>query len=397
MEPCAVTSNRRDGHTAVFKFRKERDRLSFFDEADEPPAAPRTAPRTARRRRRPGGTGRRPPSDQQAIQVRRLIAAGAILIVLILLVFGIHGCQISARNSSLKAYANNVSSLIQQSDQTGAQLFGQLSGGGGTANATALQNQINQTSVSANSELSHAKGLDVPDEMRQADQNLLLTLEMRRDGIADTAEHIQQALGTSTNKDAINAIAADMARFYASDVVYKGYTTTRIAAALHAAGIGVGGNNGVQIEPGQFLPDIQWLTPTFIAGKLGAQSPTPAGKPAPGLHGHSLDSVSVAGTTLQSGSTNTIPRSPAPSFMLNLTNGGQNTERNVICKVTISGASVSGQTTIPQTTAGQSTTCTVQLGSAPPAGSYTVTATVQPVPGEKNTANNTLSFPVTFQ
>jgi len=367
--------------------------LSFFDEADEPPAAPRTAPR----RRRPGGSGRRPPSGQQAIQIRRLVAVGAILIVLILLVVGIRGCQVSARNSSLKDYANNVSSLIQQSNQTGTQLFGQLSGGGGRANATALQNQINQTSVSADSELSHGKGLDVPDEMRPAHQNFLLTLQMRRDGIADTAAHIQQALGTSTNQDAINAIAVDMARFYASDVVYKGYTTTRIVAALHAAGIAVGGGNGVQIEPGQFLPDIQWLTPAFIAGKLGAQSSTPSGKPAPGLHGHSLDSVSAGGTTLQSGSTNTIPRSPAPSFTLNLTNSGQNTERNVVCKVTISGASVSGQTTIPQTTAGQSTSCTVQLSSAPPAGSYTVTATVEPVPGEKNTANNTLSFPVTFQ
>ena len=38
-----------------------------------------------------------------------------------------------------------------------------------------------------------------------------------------------------------------------------------------------------------------------------------------------------------------------------------------------------------------------RCSSSPPAGSYTVTATVEPVPGEKNTANNTLTFPVTFQ
>ena len=136
-----------------------------------------------------------------------------------------------------------------------------------------------------------------------------------------------------------------------------------------------------------------------MAGKLGAKSPTTnGGKPAPGLHGHSLDSVSVGGNTLQTGSTNTIAASPPPTFTFHFTNGGQNNETNVVLKVTISGSNVSGQTVVPQTTAGQSTTGQVTLSVLPRRpGSYTVTATVAPVPGEKNTANNTLTFPVTFQ
>ena len=330
--------------------------------------------------------------------MRRAVAAVAILIVVILVVLGVHSCQVSARNSGLKDYTNNVSSIIQQSNQTGTQLFGELSGGGHANNVTSLQNQINETRVNADNELSHARSIDVPDEMKPAQQNLLLTLQMRRDGIADIAVKIQPALGNSANKDAINGIAADMARFYASDVVYKGYTAPLIASALHSAGIAVGGANGVSIEGGQFVPNLQWLTPTFVAAKLGAQLPAASGgKPAPGLHGHSLDSVSVAGTTLQTGSTNTISASPAPTFTFNFTNGGQNTEHNVVCKVSVGGTSVTGQATVPQTTAGQSTTCQVQLSSSPPAGSHTVTAAVEPVPGEKDTANNTLSFPVTFQ
>jgi hypothetical protein len=369
--------------------------LSFFDEADEPPVAPRS---TARSRRSTGG-GRRPPGDQQSIQVRRLIAAGAILVVLILIIVGIHSCQVSSRNSGLRDYSNNVSSLIQQSNSTSSQLFSQLSSAGhGAANANSLTNQVNQEGVAANSQLNKAKGLSVPDEMQRAQQYVVLALQMRRDGIYDISSQIAPALGKATPTDALNAIAADMASFYASDVVYKNYATKQIASALHGAGIAVGGTDGVQIEDGQFLPDIQWLTPSFIAGKIGSTAPaTPNGKPAPGLHGHSLDSVTVGGNQLQSGSTNTISRSPAPTFTLNLTNGGTNNEQNVVCKVNVSGAGISGQTTVPQTTAGQATTCSVQLSAAPPAGSYTVTATVQPVPGEKNTANNTLSFPVTFQ
>ena len=368
--------------------------MSFFDEADEPTVAPRTT----QRRRRPSGTGRRPPGDQQSIRVRRAIAAVVILIAIILVVLGVHSCQISQRNSSLKDYADNVSSLENQSVTTGKQLFQQLSAGGGANNATTLNNQLNDTAVTANKQLQQAQNMNVPDEMKPTQQNLLLTLQMRHDAIMNIAGNIEQALGTTTNKDAVNTIAAEMARLYASDVVYKDYTVPLMIGALKNAGIGVGGTNGVPISAGQFVPDLSWLTPTFVASKLGAQAPaTSSGKVAPGLHGHSLDSVDVNGTTLQTGSTNTLPASPPTVFTFHFTNGGTNNETNVKLRVTVSGTNVSGQTIVPQTTAGQSSTANVTLNASPPAGSYTVTATVEPVPGEKNIANNTLTFPVTYQ
>ena len=113
--------------------------------------------------------------------------------------------------------------------------------------------------------------------MRAAQQNFVLSLEMRRDGIQQVAANIGQALGSTTSKDAVDTIAAGMARFYASDVVYKDYTGPLIAAALHAVGIAVGGVNGVTIAGGQFLHDLGWLTPAFVAAKLGAQLPAASG------------------------------------------------------------------------------------------------------------------------
>jgi hypothetical protein len=366
--------------------------LSFFDEAEEP----RTAPRTAPRRRRSSGGGRRPPSERQAIQIRRAVAAAVLLVILILIVLGVHSCQISARNSSLKNYTNNVSSLIQQSNQLGTGFFSLLSRGAG-GNVSGLQNSIDEARVNAQTQLNRARSLSVPDEMKSAQTNFVLTLQMRRDAMANIATEIQPALGTSTSKDAITAIAGQMARFYASDVVYKDYTTPLIAGALHSAGIAVGGSSGETIASGQFLTDLGWLNPSFVATKLGARVPTPTGKPAPGLHGHSLDSVTVGSTTLQTGSTNTLPATPPATFTLHFTNSGQNNETNVVCKVAVRGTNVSGQTVVPQTTAGQSTTCQVTLSSAPSPGTYTVNATVEPVPGEKNSSNNTQSFPITFQ
>jgi hypothetical protein len=381
--------------------------LSFFDEADEPATETRTPPRTAPRsapprRRRPSGSGTRPPrrpsTDRQSIQTRRAIAAVAIVIVLILIVLGVHSCQVSQRNSSLKDYNNSVSSIMQQSVATSKTLFQQLNGG--ASSGTALTNSINEDRVQADSQLKKAQGLDVPDEMKPAQQDVLSALQMRLDGIGDIAQQIQPALGQSTSQDAVNAIAVDMARFYASDVVYKLYAGPLIAGAFKAAGIAVGGANGQVIYGGQFLPDVQWVLPPFIAQQLHVSLPSGSGstggKPTPGTHGHSLDSVSVGSNTLQA-SGNTLPSNPAPTFTLNFTNTGQNTEHNVICKVSLNNTSVTGQTTVPQTTPNQSTSCNVKLSSAPSPGSYTLTATIVPVLGEKNTANNTLSFPVTFQ
>jgi hypothetical protein len=322
----------------------------------------------------------------------------AIVIVLILIVLGVHSCQISSRNSAMKNYNNGVSSLIQQSDDTGQQLFKELSSGAGASNAQSLSNQINQTRVQADTQLNKVEHLSVPGEMSTAHRYVTLTFLMRRDGILNIAQKIEQALGTATSKDAISSIAVSMAHFLASDVVYKAYAAPALAAAFHAAGIAVGPPNGQLINGGQFLPDLQWLQSPFIATQLHVQLPAAkGGKIAPGLHGHSLTSVSVAGTTLQTGSTNTIAASPPPTFTLNFTNGGANTETNVRCTVTVSGTSISGTKIVPQTTAGQSTSCPVTLSAAPPTGTQTVKATIAPVPGEKNTVNNTLSFPVTFQ
>ncbi len=370
--------------------------MSFFDEVDET----RSPPRTPSGRRRSSGTGRRPPGDQQSIQIRRGVAAVVIVIVIVLIALGVHSCQVSAANSALKDYSNNVASLIQQSSQTGRQLFSVLASGGGTGNATNLQTQINQTLRNANGQLARARAIDVPGEVKTAQQNLLLAMQMRVDGITSTAAEIQPALGTATNKDAINTIAGDMARFYASDVLYKAYTAPAIAGALHSAGIAVGAPNGQTIAPDQFLPSLQWLVPAFIANELNvslAGSGSQAKTAPPGLHGHSLDSVSVAGTPLQTGSTNTIPGTPAPAFTLNFTNGGNNNETNVVCRVSVTGTSASGQTVVPQTVAGQHGSCQVTLTSAPPAGTQSVVATIEPVAGEKNKANNSLSFPVTFR
>ena len=371
--------------------------MSFFDEADEP----RTAPRTEPRRRRPSGSGRRPPSNQQSIQARRAVLVVVLLIVVVLVALGVHSCQVSARNSALRSYTNNVSSLITESTSTGHSFFNVLSGSASSASPTSVQTSVDRSLQEATDQLNKAKSLSVPAQVKKAQQNVVMALQMRVDALTNIAKQIQPALGKSASKDAVYSIAAEMARLYASDVLYKDYATGQIANALHSAGIAVGGANGEPIAAGQFVPDVQWVTPNFIATELNVSLPASSsgtsGKIAPGLHGHELNSVNVGSTQLQTGSPNTIPASPAPTFTLNFTNSGTNNETNVKCVVSVSGTSDSGETVVPQTIAGQSTTCKVTLKSIPSTGTATVVATIEKVPGEKNITNNSLSFPVTFQ
>jgi hypothetical protein len=317
-----------------------------------------------------------------------------VLVVVILLVaLGVHSCQVSARNSALQDYTNNVSSQVAQSDQTGAALFQALTSGGSSGNGISVQNSINATLRSADKVLNAAKQLNVPDEVKVAHAKLILVLQMRADGISNVASEIQPALGTSASASAINTIAAEMARLYASDVLYKDYTVPEIYGALHAASVRFS-----PLNAGQFVADVNWLLPSFVATELhvSVAGIAPA-KIAPGLHGHSLDSVSVAGITLQTGSNNAIPAKPVPTFTLHFTNGGTNNETGVKCKVSVTGSSATGQTVVPETFAGKAATCQVTLKTAPPTGTQSVVATVERVPGEKNTSNNSQSFPVTFQ
>ena len=365
--------------------------MSFFDETDEPRSAPRA--------RRPSGTGRRPPTDQQAIMVRRLVAGAAIVVVLILMVVGIHGCQVSATNNALKDYNSSVASLVRQSDATGTQLFKQLTG---AASNSDVQTQLDQDASAAQSQLQQARNLNVPSQVQTAQQNFLLTLSLRESGVSDTDKNIQGAL-SKTNQAAINSIAADMQQFLASDVVYTTQTATQIAAALHAAGISVGTTDGQTIQPTSFFTNLGWLTPTYIAKSIGASSSSSASGaaacPAADQCGHKLNSVSVGGIALSTGGGNTISTSSAPMFTANLTNDGTNTESGVTVQVTVttsSGTTITAKKVVGTTSPGQIYTPTITLPSTPPTGSASVVVTVEKVPGETNVANNTFTFPVTF-
>jgi hypothetical protein len=327
-----------------------------------------------------------------------MIAAGVVIVVIIAMALLIHGCQVNQTNDSIKNYAADVNSLVKDSNTNGANMFQNLESDELNSDQLAtLQRNLENELSNARNHLARAQKLSAPDQVGSAQANLVNMMQMRVDGISQIADNIQAAASVSTSKDAVYDISVGTSLLYGSDVVYKTFVGTGIAKALNGANIPIGGPSGAQINAGQIVPDLGWLQSAFIGEKIGAKLPTSVANTAgPGLHGHSLNGVSVGSTALSTVSTNTVPSSPAPTFTLSVTNGGDSNENDVVCEVSVSGLSDVGTSTIPETIAHQTTTCTVQLPSPPTHGTYQVTATVEKVPGEKNTANNSLTFPIVF-
>jgi hypothetical protein len=381
--------------------------VSFFDEADEPP---RTESRSTTRpaRRRTGGSGgsgsgrgtrRRPPAGppQQSIRARRSIAGIALVIVVVIIAVAVSSCEGSANRSALQNYADNVNGIITKSDATSHTLFSALAAAGSTSSSVTAQ-KVNEASQAAENELLSAQRLGVPGAAHGAQTHVVHALQERADALSDIAKEIQPALGAEHQAGALR-IAADMAIFLASDVEYKEYAVKELVSALHGAGIAVGGANGTPINGGQFLPSVSWLTPSYVGAQLGVsvssgKSSSSSSANVTGLHGDGLTSVSYNGTTLADGAS--VTATPPPTFGLSVTDQGNFTETNVVCKVEVVGTSIEGTKVIPSIAKGQSATCDVTLRSSPPAGSYNLKAIVEKVPGEHDLSNNSLGYSVVF-
>jgi hypothetical protein len=175
------------------------------------------------------------------------------VVIILLIALGVHSCQVSATNSALQDYANSVSSLNSQSAANGKSLFTTLAQAS-SANATNVQNEINQTLTNEKQVLSKAKALSVPDQVKTAHSKFLLALQMRVDGVGNIAKESQPALAGTESQTAANKMPAETARLYGSDVIHKSYAVPELVGAPHAAGTPFSPING-----DQFVTNVQWV------------------------------------------------------------------------------------------------------------------------------------------
>jgi hypothetical protein len=370
--------------------------VSFFDEPEDfSPSRATTAPR------RSGGGGR--GADRQTIRRRQMFGLGAGIVVLLLLFLLFKGCASIRKENSYKDYLREVAADMQQSQQESDAVFGLLRQPGDQSPVD-LQNSINGFRSEAARLADRAKKRSVPGGMEGGHRYLVDTLEFRRDGIAAVARLLPTALGDQGAGTAVQRIAAQMRTFDASDVIY----TTRYLPKLYSTIKKEGLAQDVPIPetlrtPKGFLPDIDWLRPTVVADRIARIKGGGTGTTAatPGLHGTGLVSVTVqpSGKQLTPSGTTDIPATKGLSFDVQVQNQGENDEKDVTVKLTISGAgkpiTVSGQ--IQQIARGATATVSIPLPSLPPTGRpVTIKVSVAPVPGETKVDNNTQEYQAVF-
>ena len=325
--------------------------------------------------------------------VRRRVAAGAAVVLLVIIVLIINGCLKSQKQQSLKDYNHAVSEIARESDsQVSKPFFTALSGAAGK-NAIDVQVTVNNLRVEAEKLASRAKGLSVPGDMKGAQQNLLLTMNFRVEGITKIAALLPAALG-GQGKQVDPKIAGNMEIFLASDVVYSQRVAPLIQEVLSSNGIHQG-TTGTR-----FLPNLGWLEPNTVEARLGGKSTTGAnGSVAPGTHGSSLVGTAVGTTTLQPEPTlNHVAGGGSPTFTVTVENTGENQETNVkvAVAVTAAGKQLTGSHVINTTQPGSKANVEIPISGVPLGVASKIQVSVEAVPGETNTENNKSTYLAIF-
>jgi Domain of unknown function DUF11 len=328
--------------------------------------------------------------------VRRTIAIVIGLVVLILLVLLVRGCLNSRKESAMQDYVTDANALVRESNAQSRQLFRVLQGPGGQDQAVNTESSLNGLRVASSGLVDRASDLDDPDELSTAQDYLLETLELRRDGLAGIANAIPQALADQERRQSTAQISRMMRVFSASDIIYSARYVPSLENALEDEEVSA--DDPVESA---FLPSTDWLDPAFVADQVAGIRSGDAGDQAaaPGLHGNGLGTVTLGGVALVPGGSATVQITGDLAFEVQVANQGENTETDVPVRATVGegGNAIDRDAQLDTIAAGETKTVTIPLDEQPPTGeNVPVTVEIEPVPGEEMTDNNSADFTVIF-
>jgi hypothetical protein len=328
--------------------------------------------------------------------VRRTIAIGGGLLVLILLIFGFRGCLDARKERAMEDYVRGANELIKLSKAESRQLFDILSAPSDTDQTVNRQNQANALRVDSATLSDRARDLDVPDELSDADNYFVEALDLRRDALAEVADQLPGALATEERRNSTRRIADMMQVFLASDVLLTARYRPKLIDALNEEQVEA---DIPTINSLRFVEDVEWVNPDFVADQIAGIRGTDGGSATPGLHGNGLGTVSLGGVALTPGGSATVPLTGDIAFDIQVANQGDSTETDVKVQVTVGqgGDAIDLEETLPEIAPGETKTVTIPLTRQPPTGqNVPITASVKAVPGEEVTDNNEAEFTVIF-
>jgi hypothetical protein len=319
--------------------------------------------------------------------LRRAAALGGGLILLILIVLGVKGCLDARANRELSDYADNVTQIVDETNQTSKSFFGKLSDPG-SLSVTEFTDQVNADRSAMDNYAARVDALSAPGDVSRAQTALELTYELRSSAMTVIADKMSTALGDAGAAKAVAAIARQTRKLLAADILYAEVVRPEINGVLANKGI-----DGSDVPPSVFLPDdTKWLEESSVSAALGAVSGA-SGAASPGVHGLGLLGVSINGTELGE-EVATISAEETPEVEVEVQNQGESTENGVGVTVSVDGTEVQGS--IESIGAGETSAVSIPL-TPTPSGEVTLEVEVETVPGEQVSENNEASYTVLFE
>lgn len=359
---------------------------------------------------RGGGSGSRGRGSgrgggaMQSTGARIALAVGAAIVLIVVLVLVVRGCQRSQLEGSYSSYMGDVTTIVTASGKESDALQEVLQNKNG-AKAPELQVQVREIANQAEGLVGQAEALSAPDSLSAPNQSLITALQYRVTGLKALADALPSVVESQNRAYASATLASAMQRFLASDVIYQDSFVGPSKRALADADI-----TGVQVPDRQF----------FLSGVRADQaSPTGAGQLIPalqrtgtadatgtsttgGLHGTGIASVQALpeGVDLQAGTSTEIQASDKLEWQVTVENAGDFAESNVIVRATFaSDASPKDAQTVEKEItsiqSGEQQSVTLPGPKSPTFGeASTLKVEVVPVPGEEKTDNNRAEYPV---
>src|SRR5215218_10514694 len=260
----------RDGHRSLHTLGPVEDFTS------------RRPPRRERPQRRP---------ERQQIMLRRGLALGGGLVLLILIVLGVKGCLDARANRELGDYARNVTQIVEETQDTSGSFF-KLLEDPGSASITDFIEQVNADRSAVDAYATRIDDLSAPGDMANAQSNLELSYQLRANAMDEIADKMSTALGDAGAEKAMAGIAKQMQKLLASDVIYETVVRPEVDGVLADNQI-----SDSDLPKSTVLADEKWLDEGTVSEALGGISGN-SGSASPGVHGLGLSTVSVNGSEL---------------------------------------------------------------------------------------------------
>jgi hypothetical protein len=345
-----------------------------------------------------GGGGPRRPQLRTPHGITPLLrlaglVAFAVLVVVLLAVW-VQGCAAEDEQTTYGDYLGQVDAVGKDSAKIGAELATLLTTPG--LAQTELETELGGLVQRQQLDVERARDLDPPGPLTPAHENAVRALEVRVTGLQGLLDVFKATKDTEDAAAAGRQLAANGLRLEASDVVWKDLFQSLGAATMTAEGV-----EGLNAPASVFVENVDLYTSRSLSSIWQRVHGASTGGTPGGLHGNQLayTEVNPAGVQLSTSTETKITISTDLSFEVGVTNSGENQEVGVKVKLTIPAqpTPITKTATIDVIDPGETTTVTfADFPDFPFGEDTTVQVSVEPVPGETNTGNNSAEYPVVF-